>query len=212
MVSTHDYMINNLRESYILQIAKEYVAKLFEKQLPSIYIYHDYTHTLDTINACSILGQHLKLSQSQQEILELAACLHDIGYIYSWQNHEEKSAELAQEFLKKMKYPKKAIKEVIHCILATKMPQQPTNLLESILCDADLVNLGSINYWERSQLLRKEWAITQRQIFSHRQWLEYGIAFLKSHRYKTKSGQILLATQKAQNLAQMQKMLAECSL
>ena len=210
MVSTHNYMMNDLQEAYILQIAKQYVAELFEKHLASTYIYHDYTHTLNTINACSILGQHLQVSNAEQEILELAACLHDIGYICSWQEHEEKSAILAQKFLEKMAYPKKAIKEVIHCILATKLPQQPTNLLQAILCDADLVNLGSTNYFERSALLRKEWAITQRQTFSQQQWLEYSIAFLKAHEYKTASGRLLFTAQKAQNLAKMQKMLTEC--
>ena len=211
MVSMHNYMMSNLQESCILQITKEYVTTLFEKHLATAYIYHDYRHTLDTINACTVLGQHLKLDKSQQEILEVAACLHDIGYIYSWQGHEEKSAALAQEFLEKMAYPKKATKEVINCILATKMPQQPTNLLQAILCDADLVNLGSADYWERSLLLRKEWAMTQGQTFSQRQWLIYSIAFLKSHQYKTTSGQMLFGVQKAHNLAKIEKMLCECS-
>jgi len=41
-------------------------------------------------------------------------------------------------------------------IMATKIPQSPKNLLEQIICDADLDYLGRERYEENSLLLLQE--------------------------------------------------------
>ena len=47
----------------------------------------------------------------------------------------------------KENYPTEKMESVLACIGATIMPQQPTNLLEEIICDADLYHLSLDEYF-----------------------------------------------------------------
>ena len=75
-----------------------------------------------------------------------AAWFHDTGYFEDANNHEEKSADLAAAFLKKLDAPAAVRDQVMQVILSTKMPQRPTNSLENILCDGDLFHLGTDDF------------------------------------------------------------------
>ena len=50
--------------------------------------------------------------------------------------------EYAQKFLPEYGYSKIQIEKISQLILATKVPQNPKNKLEKIICDADLDYLG----------------------------------------------------------------------
>lgn len=55
---------------------------------------------------------------ADKEIVQIAAWLHDIGSIKGHYNeHHIKGAEIAEEFLKELSYPKEKIEKVKHCIL-----------------------------------------------------------------------------------------------
>jgi len=82
-------------------------------------------------------------------------------------------------------YDKEKIEKVVTCIQATKMPQNPQSLLEEILCDADLANLGKNSYFSQSDLIRVEWENVCDKSFSDAKWLEYEIDFLEKHSYHT---------------------------
>ena len=70
-------------------------------------------------------------------------------------------------------------------ILATKIPQTPKNLLEQIICDADLDYLGRPDYAENSQLLLQELLLTKK--INKTEWLRIQDSFLTKHVYFTKT-------------------------
>ncbi len=64
--------------------------------------------------------------------------------------------EMATKFLKENDYPDEGIAKVVSLINATRMPRNPKNILEEIICDADLHHLGTNNYDVKGDLFRNE--------------------------------------------------------
>ena len=95
------------------------------------------------------------------------------------------------------------IKKVTGCIIATRMPQNPTNNIEQIICDADLFHLGSDNFKEKSKLLRDELKEFGGEELSKKEWRQNNIAFLEAHKYFTAFGQTNLQPVKEKNLVEL---------
>lgn len=193
--------------SDILEKASKFVFSLFKEKLDTQYIYHSYTHTYETVQACEVIGQGSNLSKKELEVVLLAAWFHDTGYIEGWQGHEEVSVTIARGFLEENDYSEKRVEQIIGCIRATKMPQKPQNLLEEILCDADLINLGSKVHFEKSDLLRVEMEMTRNQVMEELEWLQHEIDFLSTHRYHTPFAQLEYNSRKVKNISKLKKTL-----
>ncbi|WP_163070131.1 HD domain-containing protein, partial [Acinetobacter nosocomialis] len=81
------------------------------------------------------------------ELLLVAAWLHDAGYIEGDQNHEKRSATIAEAFLKDNNFSEEKIEKVKSFILATEMSREPETLLQKIMRDADCSHFGDANYF-----------------------------------------------------------------
>jgi len=157
------------------------------------------------VNAAYEIGQAENISEKDLEVLLLAAWFHDVGFIKSLENHEENSKEIAIAYLKEINYPEDLIAKVCKIIDATKMPQEPTTLLEKIICDADLFHLGTENFNERSNLLRSEWESCNKKSFSDIEWIEQNEKFIGKHTFFTDYAFKKLNNQKVQNWLKTKK-------
>ncbi|MFT4031737.1 MAG: DUF5706 domain-containing protein [Siphonobacter sp.] len=170
----------------LLPQIETYVRSLFEQQARPELTYHTFEHTLGVVEAARELAHYYQLTNEQQFVVLTAAWFHDSGYLLGVPSqHEEKGAEAAREFLQKNKVAEDFIQRIEGCILATKMPQSPRNMLEQIVCDSDLYHLGNPDYKDTTKLLRKERELTTGQAISGADWREGNIKFLSQHRYFT---------------------------
>ena len=78
------------------------------------------------------------------------------------------------------------IEKVMGMIRATKVPQQPNNLMEQILCDSDLDYLGRNDFFRIGEGLYQEFLI-KNIVSSYQDWNLLQIRFLEKHHYFTKS-------------------------
>ncbi|HLG39180.1 MAG TPA: Pycsar system effector family protein, partial [Chitinophagaceae bacterium] len=101
------------------------------------------------------------------------------------------------------------IRQVKNCILATKYPQNPSSLLEQVICDADMIHLGKKEYWERATLIREEWALTRGGIFDDREWYKLNVEFLNGHRFHTAYCNDNYGKRKSKNLMFISKLTIE---
>jgi putative nucleotidyltransferase with HDIG domain len=161
------------------------VLRILNTQLPKELYYHDLNHTLSVLNICNTYLRREKLPDHQSKLLRLGALLHDIGFVKSSENHEQTGAQFASELMTEYGFTAKDIKIVQGLIIATKIPQQPKNLMERIICDADLDYLGTSEYYKISHQLYKELK-HKNLITSSEQWLKIQIQFLENHQYHTK--------------------------
>jgi hypothetical protein len=85
-------------------------------------------------------------------------------------------------------------------IEATKLPQSPHTLSEAILADADLDSLGRIDFFIRSEELRREHT-AYGSVAARDEWYEQQHRFLCEHRFHTAAAHALRDAQKLRNIA-----------
>ncbi|MFT4024910.1 MAG: DUF5706 domain-containing protein, partial [Flavihumibacter sp.] len=169
----------------LLNEAEAFVRQLFEEQVPAIYYYHDLHHTLSVTAAVEKIAAAYPLSETEELALRLAAWFHDTGYSRTYQEHEEASAQIAAGFLRSRQAGDELIGLVRECILATRMPQSPKNLISEILCDADMYHLGSGEFETETRLLRKEFNTVFNKYIGKKEWKRKNLAFLDAHHFFT---------------------------
>ena len=182
-----------------LEKTKEYVAGFIGEHFTEKICYHNIDHTIDVVGFCELIGNKCRISESDMEIVIIAAWFHDTGYYLGCQDHEDASAEIAEKYLSEQNCDTTHIKKVVNCILATKIPQTPKTLLEKILCDADLYHLSSEQFFEKSELLLQELKFENQDI-SDEMWLEGSKEFVEAHRYHTPYGKRVLFPRMLKNL------------
>lgn len=184
----------------ILRAAEAHIIDHYAQHIDeSIYVYHNLNHTRDVVLGVKAIGAANGLSKSDIHLLEAAAWFHDAGHDQGRKGHEERSVELATEFYKTEGLPEEQITAINRLIMATKMPTQPSDILEETMCDADLSHLGISSYKERCLLVREEIKLTEGRTFSQPEWYDFELQFLDWHSYYTPGAQSLFNEQKAIN-------------
>lgn len=184
-----------------------YVSTLFKEESPAENVYHDFTHTQEVVEAAQKIGKASNLSDSELEIVIIAAWFHDTGYVRKGEGHEQLSAENAKYFLKNHSYPSENISKVVDCIMATKIPHNPNNLMEQVICDADLHHLGKKSFFERNELFRIELELKSNGQLTELDWLNKNIIFFFKHKFFTQYARDKYEEQKNINLRKIQKQL-----
>jgi predicted metal-dependent HD superfamily phosphohydrolase len=190
----------------ILAQAQQYVLNFFDSHVDEKIVYHDRTHTEQVVEAARMIGQHYQLSERDFFIVNVAAWFHDTGYFKGGApGHEERGAEMAVAFLTGTGVDAGAMQSVRGCILATQIPQKPTNLVEDIVCDADLFHLGTDRFAERNKLMRKEMEASKGKKISKDEWRRSTIRLLEVHKYNTDYCRLLLNEKKQENLDKLRE-------
>ncbi|HMG06949.1 MAG TPA: Pycsar system effector family protein [Mucilaginibacter sp.] len=187
----------------LLDEVKHYVISYFDVHHDPELIYHNLKHTKDVVAAATQVANHYQLSDEDFFIVISAAWFHDTGYFTDKNNHETKSVDIASHLLKQLKVEVPVIDKVNACIMATRMPQKPTNQLEEILCDADLFHLGTNDFTDKTRLMRKEMEAIKHTEFDKEAWRATNIELLQTHNYFTDYCRLLLNDQKEKNLEKL---------
>lgn len=172
-------------ESEILKEVREYITKLLQEKTSANYFYHTLIHTQQVVESVKEISSEENITENELEIVLIAAWFHDIGYVVKIKGHEEISAMFASEFLIQKKYNQEKIDSVISCILATKIPHNPTSQLQKIICDADLHHFGKDYFFERNDLYKKELEATQNKKINDSEFITNTIIFMNEHKYFT---------------------------
>ena len=186
---------------------EKFAVQLLNDKLNNKFVYHNLAHTQRVVEKANELAELDELDELGKTHLTLSAWLHDTGYTVKIENHEDESVKIATSFLTEQGCSNDNIKAVCDLILATKMNHEPTNQLEKIIRDADCAHIGSKNFIDVSELLRKEWELTCDKTLSEAEWLAENINFLTSkHRFYSNEASTLWDKGKGKNLAQLLKM------
>jgi len=136
---------------HTLQQVEAYLESLSESNNhPGLY-YHHAGHTRDVIATALQMANHYRLEEKDLFILITAASFHGAGYFNAspTEKHEEKSAEMAFQFLADKDIETETIEAIQKCILATGPHSNPSTLLEKIMADADTFYLGEDDFARR---------------------------------------------------------------
>lgn len=167
--------------------AEKYILDLLDKNLSPTLYYHGLHHTLDVVKQVLILADEEGVkSEESLQLLKTAALFHDCGFVNTYKDHEEEGCRIARSELPLFSYTNEEIDQICGMIMATKIPQSPKNLLEDILCDADLDYLGRSDFEPIAASLFEELKSRQ-MIENEKTWNIVQVKFLESHHYHTNS-------------------------
>jgi uncharacterized protein len=178
----------------------DHVTGKLQKGLSPRLTYHGIHHTLDVLKQVQRIAVREKLVDEESLfLLKVAALYHDSGFLFIYLGHEAKGCEIVKEELPGFGLTNPQIDKICGMIMATKIPQSPTNKMEEIICDADLDYLGRNDFEKISNSLYKEF-LEYGIVKDHDQWMRLQVKFFESHHYFTKS------TQKIRNPKKMARL------
>ena len=185
----------------LVEKANRFVLDLFNENLSSSFLYHNYKHTQRVVENTKEISENYQINVKQKNALLLAAWFHDTGYTKTYKGHEEKSADIATAFLERNEVEQIIIEEVQRIILATTMDHQPVDELEEIIKDADTYHFGKESYLVTSEFLRQELQLLNIKDYTTEQWRTENIELLtKKHQYYTHYAQVHWQETKNENL------------
>lgn len=159
------------------------VTEVLSRELNPHYLYHNLRHTLDVIESTQIIGKAEGLESIDLWILKIAALFHDTGFLEQRKHHEIAGVEYFKNQVS-FELDNNLIEKISNCILATQMPQNPKNLLECVICDADLDYLGRNDFEEIGLDLFQELKYCN-EIATETEWDEMQVKFLQHHIFHT---------------------------
>ncbi len=195
--------------SIIYKKAENYVVGLFDKTNAPNLLFHNLQHTKKVVERTKEIAAHYNLSENDMLILFVAAWFHDTGHLFvEPKKHEDKSAEIMRNFMVDYTKDEDLIKEIEKCILATKNPRNPSNLLQEIICDADTFHLGTKEFKKTNKKVYKEYILREgkmdKTLYNHKT-----LDLLKAHQFFTNYAQKQLNEKKQENIIRLEKKVTE---
>jgi uncharacterized protein len=169
---------------HVFQELYKDVFNILRTRLPAYLTYHTPEHTAHVIEKAELISHEENVNGRDLYLIKVAALFHDIGFIRQAKNHEEIGCEICSLKLVRYNFSTEEIQRVCGMIMATKIPQQPTNLFEKIVADADLEYLGTDQFYPISQNLFNEFRHYDPHLTAGR-FNELQINFMRKHHYHT---------------------------
>ncbi len=187
---------------------QESILDKLEQELPDFLYYHNVKHTVDVVTEVELIGWAEGLDDEEILLLKTAALFHDAGHTVGYDDHEYHGAELVKSILPRYGYSGGQIEKICSIIMATKLPPQPENIYQEIICDADLDYLGRSDMIPVSNTLYKELK-EQNKIGTLNDWNKLQLKFISGHSYFTKTARSLREVNKQKQIERISLLITE---
>ncbi len=183
-----------------------HVVRLFEENPSEKHTFHNLQHTRNVVDRVHEIAGHYELNDEEMLILFVAAWFHDAGYLFvEPRMHEVKSVELMEHFMHQQGLEQAVIHQIAGCILATRSPRNPLNLLQEILCDADTYHFGTKQFKENNKLVYEEFQNFSQEPLDQDDLRQQTLVMLGDHTFYTTYCKDLLSTKKEKNMKKLSK-------
>ncbi len=191
---------------HLLMDIEKAVSEMFQATDRDYLRYHNLEHTLNVAQHCKEMAQNYSMDEADVFVLMAAALFHDTGLLFGERAvHEETGVGLMQKFFGDKQVPGALTGRIAACIMATKMPVNPQNLSEQIICDADTWHIGTNEFIRLNKQVWEEMELIENQPIENK--VGQSLAFLQSHQFYTTYCIDLLAEGKKQNIERLIQLL-----
>ena len=190
---------------------EDYVVGLFTSMHEDKLIFHNLEHTKTVVDRAKEISTYYKISERDSFIVNVSAWFHDTGHLFTDpKKHEAMSVEIMKRYMTaEIKLnDTEAIDEAEKCIMATKFPRNPTDLLSQIICDADTFHFGTKEFKKTNNHVYQELELREGPLDKD-QYIKSTIDLLKDHQFYTSYCKELLTEQKEENMKKLKKKLAK---
>ncbi|MEO6220655.1 MAG: Pycsar system effector family protein [Ginsengibacter sp.] len=182
---------------------EEYVTGLFQQMHAPALVYHNLDHTQNVVKRTQEIAGHYKVTEDETLILFTAAWFHDTGHLLTEPSkHEDMSIEIMKKFMTGKVEDGKIIDEIEACILSTKSPRNPKNLLQQIICDADTYHFGTKEFKNTNKHAFEEHSFRSGES-DPAKFNEGAIKMLQTHQFYTDYAKELLNERKEKNIKKL---------
>lgn len=185
---------------------QEMVLDKMEKELPQHLYYHNIKHTVDVVTQAELIGLGENVTDEELLLLKTAALFHDTGHMRSYERHEYFSTLIAREILSEFNYTQNQVETICELIMTTKLPPNPSNRLEEIMCDADLDYLGRSDMIPVSNTLFDEMK-ERKMVNSLNDWNHMQLKFISGHQYFTRTARNLREVNKQMQIERIRNLM-----
>ena len=193
----------------IINKASKFIkAQLHDSGHPDL-VFHNLAHTKCLARSAQMIGGLSQLSDEEMTILMASAWFRNIGFTDKTEVPLEAGARIARSFFVKQGLPENLIAGITGLILFDPLHNEPQNLLEQIIADAETGYFGKRSFLKKNELLRKETEVITKRMIGKDAWFKRTISTLEQHRYHTLSANIFLADQKSENLIHIKNLAAQ---
>lgn len=189
-----------VKDGRILELAREHVRQWFDKRMPRHLRFHDLNHTMEVVRSTLAIAEGSKVVGRDRMLLELAALFHDTGYALAYAGHETKSADLADEFMRRHGMSMRDRAVVRGLILATRTGSRVRTRLQAVIRDADSAKAGQADFQARANRLHAELESQTGKRIAASEWDKANLDYLKGHRFHTAFARKRYGPQKRLNL------------
>lgn len=187
---------------------QEVILDKLENELPESLYYHNVKHTVDVVTEVELIGWAEGLDDEGILLLKTAALFHDAGHTVSYDDHEYQGTLLVRKYLPKYGYSGEQIDKICDIIMATKLPPDPSDIYEKIICDSDLDYLGRSDMIPVSNTLYRELKERNR-IGTLNDWNKLQLRFISGHSYYTKTARSLREVNKQKQIERIRKLITD---
>lgn len=168
------------------------------------YPFHNIWHTFEVFARSKYLCEQLWINKEDSIDVMLWAIFHDTWYAKQYIKNEEIWARIAEIFLIKKWWKTERIEKIKWIIMATTLWDKANNILEQIIQDADLDNLGRNDCIGNTINLRKEILLVTWNDIPLREWLMSSYLLLKNHKFQTLTSYSERNTKKEENIKKLE--------
>lgn len=202
-----------LRRSVGLPLAdfdglRGFILNKLKAELDEKLYYHSSEHTVNVELAVIKYGELEKLSSHELFLVRTAALFHDSGFLFRYDDNESLAVELLRHYAPQFGYQETDLQRIEDIIMCTVHGTQPKDLLEAVMCDADLDYLGRMDYHITAAKLFKEMESYGKKL-SNKEKIEMQIDYLENgHQYYTISARNLREPGKRKRIEELREVLS----
>jgi len=188
--------------------AKQFILAKLRTELTGTLFYHGLHHTQDVLKMAVEIATSEGIRGRELKLVKTAALFHDAGFVKNKHaGHEHEGCLMCLAYLPGFGYTAADIEIICGMIMATKIPQSPQNLLEQIICDADLDYLGREDFTKVGNSLFEELKLYH-LIGDEQAWNRLQVNFLSAHRFHTRTNKTLRDPVKQRYLDKLRALVA----
>lgn len=186
---------------------EHYATGLYQKLEDSTLKFHNLDHTKAVVDRTKEIAGHYHVNEREIFTVYTAAWFHDTGHLFTDpEKHEAMSVEIMKKYMTDNSNDAELINDIEQCILATRAPRNPSNLLQQIICDADTYHLGTDEFKQMNKRAFEEYKLKNGDL-NKPDFNKGAIKMLENHTFYTTYCKDLLTTQKEVNMKKLKKKL-----
>lgn len=184
----------------IATLAQQFVLHLFNQKNDTRLLFRNYRQTTEIAKVVNVLAQANGVHEAEWEAAELAAWFSNIGYLFDYQNPEQKSIELAEKFFAAHHFQPEKKNHILQALKALFSDPTPKTTEGQLLSDALHAVYFGHSYGEQAPLWRMEMELLLNKQFTTEEWEQFQLRQLLQARFFTAHAKVQFEPLVAANL------------